>query len=91
MKNTTTDEYDTDYSIGQDNVRPMGMDFHNPVFVICTLLILIFVIATLIFPVEAKTALDGAKQILMDQYAENAELLAVLREYLYDNAYMLSS
>ncbi|MEH6473138.1 MAG: BCCT family transporter [Halopseudomonas sp.] len=61
MKNTTTDEYDTDYSIGQDNVRPMGMDFHNPVFVICTLLILIFVIATLIFPAEAKTALDGAK------------------------------
>ena len=61
MKNTNTEEYDTDYAIGQDNVQPMGMDFHNPVFIICTVLILVFVIATLIFPAEAKSALDGAK------------------------------
>jgi BCCT family betaine/carnitine transporter len=25
--------YDTDYEIGQDNIRTWGMDFHNPVFI----------------------------------------------------------
>ncbi|CDH46024.1 Tex family protein [Candidatus Contendibacter odensensis] len=35
---------------------------------------------------DAKAALDGARQILMEEFAENAELLAQLREYLWDNA-----
>ncbi len=26
------EEYETDFEIGQDNVQPMGMDIHNPVF-----------------------------------------------------------
>jgi len=54
-------EYETDYEVGQDNVQVMGMDMHNPVFFISAVLILAFVIGTLIFPAEAKTALDGAK------------------------------
>jgi len=40
---------------------------------------------------EIKDALDGAKQILMEQYAEDAELLAQLREYIWENAYMIAS
>jgi len=40
---------------------------------------------------EIKDALDGAKQILMEQYAEDAELLAQLREYIWDNGYMIST
>jgi len=35
---------------------------------------------------DAKAALDGARQILMEDFAENAELLAQLRDYLWDNA-----
>ena len=35
---------------------------------------------------DAKAALDGARQILMEEFAENAELLAGLRDYLWDNA-----
>ena len=53
--------YDTNYEVGQDNVEVMGMDLHNPVFFMSAVLILLFVILTLIFPAEAKTALDGAK------------------------------
>jgi len=53
--------YDTDYEIGQDNIRAFGMDLHNPVFVISSLLVLVFVIGTLIFPAEAKQAFDGSK------------------------------
>ncbi|WP_020410860.1 BCCT family transporter [Hahella ganghwensis] len=54
-------DYDTDYEIGQDNVKMMGMDLHNPVFFISALLILFFVIGTLLFPAEAKEALVGAR------------------------------
>jgi uncharacterized protein len=39
---------------------------------------------------DAKAALDGARQILMEEFAENAELLAQLRDYLWDNAVLHS-
>ena len=39
---------------------------------------------------DAKAALDGARQILMEEFAENAELLARLREYLWDKAVLHS-
>ncbi|MDG4554264.1 MAG: Tex family protein [Candidatus Competibacter sp.] len=39
---------------------------------------------------DVKAALDGARQILMEEFAENAELLAELREYLWDNAVLHS-
>lgn len=35
---------------------------------------------------DTKAALDGARQILMERFAEDAELLGSLREYLWDNA-----
>ncbi|MEJ2610717.1 MAG: BCCT family transporter [Candidatus Thiodiazotropha sp.] len=53
--------YNTDYKIGQDNFRNWGMDLHNPVFIISAILVLMFVIGTLIFPIEAKQAFDGSK------------------------------
>ena len=39
---------------------------------------------------DVKAALDGARQILMEEFAEDAELLAGLREYLWDNAVLCS-
>ncbi len=48
-----------------------------------------FVAAEHGFP-DVKAALDGARQILMEQFAENAELLAELREFLWDNAVLHS-
>ncbi|WP_353315950.1 Tex family protein [Candidatus Albibeggiatoa sp. nov. NOAA] len=35
---------------------------------------------------DIKQALDGAKQILMEKYAEDAELIGHLREYVWENA-----
>jgi BCCT family betaine/carnitine transporter len=55
------DRYNTDYEIGQDNIRSFGLDLHNPVFVISSLLVVLFVMGTLIFPGEAKEAFDGSK------------------------------
>lgn len=51
----------TKYKIGQDNLQKYGLDIHNPVFAISALLILVFVIATLLAPNDAKQILDSTK------------------------------
>ncbi len=54
--------HNTDYSVGQDNIQKWGFDIHNPVFVISTCLILIFLTATLVSDsATAKATLDGLK------------------------------
>ena len=39
---------------------------------------------------DARVALDGARQILMERFAENADLLAGLRRFLQDHALLAS-
>ncbi len=41
--------------------------------------------------VDSKAALDGARQILMEQFAEDAELIGQLREYVRDQGQLISS
>ncbi len=55
------DRYNTPYKVGQDNVRRWGMDMHNPVFWISSLLVLIFVVGTLVAPGSAKVLFAGAR------------------------------
>lgn len=55
------DEYDTDYQVGQDNINVMGLDFHNPVFMIAAVLILIFVVSTLMAPNEMGAVMGGVR------------------------------
>lgn len=43
-----TDPIETDYEVGQDNVRIWGLDIHNPVFLISAIVIIAFVVGTLI-------------------------------------------
>ncbi len=50
---TSLDTYSTNHEIGQDNVRFLGLDVHNPVFLISGTLIVAFVVFTLIFPDQA--------------------------------------
>ena len=40
---------------------------------------------------DVKAALDGARQILMERFAEDAQLLGQLREYLRDQGQLVSS
>ncbi len=40
---------------------------------------------------DIKSALDGAKQILMEEFAENAMLLSEIRNYLEENAFVRSA
>ena len=62
------DPYTTDYELGQDNLQKFGMDIHHPVFWISAILVLVFVIATLIAPGEAKGMFDGAKGWSIDNF-----------------------
>jgi protein Tex len=39
---------------------------------------------------DSKAALDGARQILMERFAENADLLAKVRQFLSDNVQLAS-
>ena len=43
------DPVQSDYEIGQDNIRPFGLDMHNPVFLVSGLSVVAFVILTLMF------------------------------------------
>ncbi len=44
---------ETDFEIGQHNIRPLGLDIHNPVFAISAISIVGFVIITLMFQSQA--------------------------------------
>ncbi|MEM6421087.1 MAG: BCCT family transporter, partial [Pseudomonadota bacterium] len=54
---------ETDYQIGQDNIKaqvgPLGLDIHNPVFLISGLSIVAFVFYALALPEQAE-AIFGA-------------------------------
>lgn len=58
----------TDYKVGQDNVQLYGMDLHNPVFFISALLILVFVIATMMFPEQANASLGASKTWVINNF-----------------------
>ncbi|MBZ2167550.1 MULTISPECIES: BCCT family transporter [Marinobacter] len=61
MGEVVKDEYQTDYVAGQDNIHPLGLDIHAPVFPITAILVILFVVGTMMFPAESKSMLDGAK------------------------------
>lgn len=61
---------DTDYVIGQDNIRTnkfgFDVDLHGKVFSISSLLILFFVIITLALPEQMGPIFNGARSFLTD-------------------------
>ena len=49
----------TDYRIGRDNIRFLGLDVHNPVFAVASLTIIAFVVGVLAFQDAAAAAFDA--------------------------------
>ena len=47
------DLYTSDYEVGQDNLQGLGLDIHNPVFLISSVTIALFVLVTLLMPDQA--------------------------------------
>ena len=52
---------ETDYKVGQDNVQFIGLDVHNPVFVIAATTIVLFVVFSLFFQDRAADIFTGAR------------------------------
>jgi len=53
--------YKTEHEIGAQNINPLGLDLHNPVFFVSALLILVFVIGSLLFPDVSQTSLTAMR------------------------------
>ena len=60
--------YDTEHSIGENNVQFLGLDMHNPVFFISAVLVVLFVIGTIMFPEPASVALSAAKAFAINNF-----------------------
>lgn len=60
--------YETDYEIGQDNLKKWGMDIHHPVFWISAVLILLFVVTAMVAPVWSNQLFGGSKQWIIDHF-----------------------
>ncbi len=56
-----TSKYQSDYTIGEDNIEIWGMDIHNPVFFVSASLIVLFVMATIQFPEPANEMLADVR------------------------------
>ena len=61
-------EYDTDYQVGQDNIKILGLDVHNVVFSISAGFILLFILGTLLFQDSAKQVLSGARSWSIENF-----------------------
>ena len=63
-----TENSGIDYKLGQDNVRFLGLDIHNPVFVVSSLTIIAFVAGVLAFQAEAAFAFEALRAWLMSTF-----------------------
>ncbi len=61
-------EYDTDYEVGQDNIKWLGLDIHNPVFFLAAGVILTFCIAVLAAPEHASIWLNGTRDWVVSTF-----------------------
>ena len=58
----------TDYKLGEDNVQVLGLDIHNPVFVVSSLTIIAFVAGVLAFQAGAAAAFGALRAWLMSTF-----------------------
>ncbi len=66
-KKTIPHPVKTEYKTGQDNILLFGLDIHNPVFLISSCLIIIFVILTLVFPHQAAHYFQDLKFLILSK------------------------
>lgn len=79
MANDTADsteelpgQIDTDYTIGQDNLKGkiagLRFDIHNPVFAISAVVVILFVLFTLAFPIRAESLFQAMFDLATQQF-----------------------
>ncbi len=65
---TTDNKETTEYQMGSDNIRPFGLDIHNPVFVVSAGMIILFVILALSFQKESAEFFGWLRPFLTKQF-----------------------
>ncbi|MCF7220697.1 BCCT family transporter [Marilutibacter chinensis] len=60
--------YETDYEVGQDNIKAFGLDLHNPVFIVSAALIALFVALSLAMPERAGEALLATRTWIQNTF-----------------------
>ena len=58
----------TDYEMGSDNIRPFGLDIHNPVFVVSAGVIIAFVVVALSFQKETAEFFGWLRPFLTKEF-----------------------
>lgn len=58
----------TEYTAGQDNIRYLGLDIHNPVFLVSALVIIVFVALTLTYQADAKAFFGWLRPWITTQF-----------------------
>ncbi|MEE9447357.1 MAG: BCCT family transporter [Arenicellales bacterium] len=58
----------TDYKVGQDNVKMWGLDIHNPVFLISTIVIILFLVASVVAGEAAGEFFGGLRKSITSQF-----------------------
>jgi BCCT family betaine/carnitine transporter len=66
--NKPTGSKETDYEMGSDNIRPFGLDIHNPVFLVSASLITLFVIISLSFQKESAELFGWLRPFLTKEF-----------------------
>lgn len=61
-------ELTSDFEVGQDNVQVLGLDVHNPVFFVSSVIIVAFVILTLIFGEASSAFFSWLRPALTDTF-----------------------
>jgi len=65
---TVDNPADTEYEVGQDNIQVAGLDIHNPVFFISSLVIIAFIAYALTFQEQAGAILGTLRPWLTDNF-----------------------
>jgi BCCT family betaine/carnitine transporter len=58
----------TDYEMGSNNIRPMGLDIHNPVFLVSAGVIIIFVVLALAFQQQSAELFGWLRPFLTSKF-----------------------
>lgn len=83
------EKFDTDYELGQDNIRLLGMDVHNPVFIISAGFMVFFILLALAMPELSLTTLTNLKNWSLQTF-DSFLMVSVSLIFFFCIALMLS-
>ncbi len=59
--NTSNQQTDIGHTLGENNIRVLGLDIHNPVFMVSAVLVIVLVVGTLLFQQQAATVFSDLR------------------------------